>query len=113
MAAVNITAVGSAVVVLALLVGVIVDLADLVTAVDDRNTGLDEEVREIRDENKERMLHLLIQKIENKKSKPSARFHFEEGMSYEEKEKRDLSDDCSDAVAADTTDSTGKKHRCN
>mgnify|MGYP000718987526 FL=1 len=48
-------------------------------------TGLDEEVREVRDENKERMLHLLIQKIENKKSKPSARFHFEEGMSYEEK----------------------------
>lgn len=27
-------------------------------------TGLDEEVREVRDENKERMLHLLIQKIE-------------------------------------------------
>lgn len=50
-------------------------------------TGLDEEVREIRAENKERMLHLLIQKIENRKSKPSARFHFEEGMSYEEKYK--------------------------
>lgn len=49
------------------------------------DTGLDEEVREIRDENKERMLHLLIQKIENRKSKPSVRFHFEEGMSYEEK----------------------------
>ena len=48
-------------------------------------TGLDEEVREVRDENKERMLHLLIQKIENRKSKPSARFHFEEGMNYEEK----------------------------
>lgn len=48
-------------------------------------TGLDEAVREIRDENKERMLHLLIQKIENRKSKPSVRFHFEEGMSYEEK----------------------------
>ena len=48
-------------------------------------TGLDEEVREERDENKERMLHLLIQKIENQKSKPSVRFHFEEGMSYEEK----------------------------
>ena len=47
--------------------------------------GLDEEVREVRDENKERMLHLLIQKIENRKSKPSVRFHFEEGMSYEEK----------------------------
>ena len=49
-------------------------------------TGLDEEVREERDENKERMLHLLIQKIENRKSKPSVRFHFEEGMSYEEKD---------------------------
>ena len=48
-------------------------------------TGLDEEVREERDENKERMLHLLIQKIENRKSMPSVRFHFEEGMSYEEK----------------------------
>ena len=50
------------------------------------DTGLDEEVREMRDENKERMLHLLIQKIENRKSKPSVRFHFEEGMSYEEKD---------------------------
>ena len=49
------------------------------------DTGLDEEVREMREENKERMLHLLIQKIENRKSKPSVRFHFEEGMSYEEK----------------------------
>ena len=49
------------------------------------DTGLDEEVWEMRDENKERMLHLLIQKIENRKSKPSVRFHFEEGMSYEEK----------------------------
>ena len=49
------------------------------------DTGLDEEVREMRDENKERMLHLLIQKIENRKSKPSVRFHFEEGMSYEAK----------------------------
>ena len=48
-------------------------------------TGLDEEVREERDENKERMLHLLIQKIDNRKAKPSVRFHFEEGMSYEEK----------------------------
>ena len=48
-------------------------------------TGLDEEVQEIRAENKERMLHLLIQKIENRKSKPSVRFHFEEGMNYEEK----------------------------
>ena len=48
-------------------------------------TGLDEDVREIRDENKERMLHLLIQKVENRKAKPSVRFHFEDGISYEEK----------------------------
>lgn len=48
-------------------------------------TGLDEEVKEIRAENKERMLHLLIQKIENRKSKPSSRFHFEDGIDYEEK----------------------------
>lgn len=48
-------------------------------------TGLDEDVIELRSENQERMLHLLIQKIENRKSKPSSRFHFEEGMNYEEK----------------------------
>lgn len=48
-------------------------------------SGLDEQVMEIREENKERMLHLLIQKIENRKSKTSSRFHFEEGMDYEEK----------------------------
>ena len=33
-------------------------------------TGLDEDVIELRSENQERMLHLLIQKIENRKSKP-------------------------------------------
>lgn len=48
-------------------------------------TGLDEDVLEIRTDNKERMLHMLIQKIENRQSKPSVRFHFEEGMSYEKK----------------------------
>lgn len=48
-------------------------------------TGLDKEVMEIRAENKERMLHLLIQKIENRKAKPSSRFHFEDHMSYEGK----------------------------
>lgn len=48
-------------------------------------TGLDEEVIETRADNKERMLHLLIQKIENRKSKPSSRFHFEPEMSYEDK----------------------------
>lgn len=47
-------------------------------------TGLDPEVMEIREENKERMLHVLIQRIENRKT-TSSRFHFDEGMSYEEK----------------------------
>ena len=42
------------------------------------------EVREIRADNRERMLHLLVQKIENRKSTP-ARFRFAEGMSYEDK----------------------------
>lgn len=48
-------------------------------------TGLDKEVMEMRTDNKERMLHLLIQKIENRKSKPSSRFHFEPETSYENK----------------------------
>jgi len=47
-------------------------------------TGLDPEVVEVRAQNKERMLHLLVQKIENRKSAPS-RFRFEEGMTYEDK----------------------------
>ena len=50
-------------------------------------TGIDEEVQAVRKANKERMLHLLIQKIENRKSKPSSRFYFEENMSYEERYK--------------------------
>lgn len=47
-------------------------------------TGLDEEVMEFRAQNKERMLHVLIQKIENRKS-GSTRFKFDEGLSYDEK----------------------------
>lgn len=47
-------------------------------------TGLDEEVTELRAQNKERMLHVLIQKIENRKS-GSTRFRFDEGLSYDEK----------------------------
>ncbi len=47
-------------------------------------TGLDKEVMEIRADNKERMLHLLIQKVENRKNTTS-RFHFPDGISYEEK----------------------------
>ena len=47
-------------------------------------SGQDDGVRAIRADNRERMLHLLIQKIENRKSTPS-RFRFEEGMTYEDK----------------------------
>lgn len=47
-------------------------------------SGLDPAVREIRTENKERMLHLLVQKIENRKSTPS-RYRFTEEMTYEDK----------------------------
>lgn len=47
-------------------------------------TGLDPEVAEIRAENRERMLHLLVQKIENRKSTPS-RFRFTGEMTYEDK----------------------------
>ena len=47
-------------------------------------TGLDSEVAEICAENRERMLHLLVQKIENRKSTPS-RFRFTGEMTYEDK----------------------------
>lgn len=47
-------------------------------------SGLDEEVQMIRNKNKERILHILIQKIEHRKNTVS-RFRFEEGTSYEEK----------------------------
>lgn len=47
-------------------------------------TGLDEGVIEIRRQNKERMIPLLIAKIEAKKSAQS-RFHFPEDATYEEK----------------------------
>lgn len=47
-------------------------------------TGLDEDVMEIRSQNKERILHVLIQKIENRRT-GSTRFRFDEGLSYEEK----------------------------
>ncbi len=45
-------------------------------------SGLDEDVIAVRNENRERMLHLLIEKVEHAHS---SRFHFTEGMSYEEK----------------------------
>ena len=47
-------------------------------------SGLDEDVQQLRAYNKERILHALIQKIENRKNSAS-RFHFAEGISYEEK----------------------------
>ncbi|MCR4764943.1 MAG: KamA family protein [Bacteroidaceae bacterium] len=46
------------------------------------SSGLDEEVIAIRKENRERMLHLLVEKIEHAHSQ---RFHFEYNMTYEEK----------------------------
>lgn len=45
-------------------------------------SGLDEEVIAIRHENRERMLHALIEKVEHAHS---SRFHFSEGMTYDEK----------------------------
>lgn len=47
-------------------------------------TGLDEDVLLIRSKNKERMLHILVEKIEHRKN-PTSRFYFKEGLSYEEK----------------------------
>lgn len=46
-------------------------------------SGLNEDVQLIRAKNKERILHALIQKIEHRTT--VSRFHFEEGISYEEK----------------------------
>ena len=48
-------------------------------------SGQDDGVRAIRADNRERMLHLLIQKIGNRKSKVPSRFQFADGMTYEEK----------------------------
>jgi len=45
-------------------------------------SGLDEDVIRIRTENRERMMHLLVEKVEHAHS---SRFCFSEGMSYEEK----------------------------
>jgi len=45
-------------------------------------SGLDENVVEIRKENRERMLHLLVEKVEHAHS---SRFSFTDGMTYEEK----------------------------
>lgn len=50
-------------------------------------SGLDKRVKEIRRENKDRILHLLVQKIETRKQS-SSRFSFEEGISYDQKLER-------------------------
>lgn len=49
------------------------------------STGLDEDVIRIREENKERMIHLLIQKLENRKTPYQSRFQFPAGISEQEK----------------------------
>lgn len=46
-------------------------------------SGLDEDVQLIHAKNKERILHALIQKIEHRTA--VSRYHFEKGISYEEK----------------------------
>ena len=47
-------------------------------------TGLNEEVIRMREENKKRMIHVLIQRIESRKASVT-RFHFVDGMSYNQK----------------------------
>ncbi len=47
-------------------------------------TGLDKEVRKIRIQNKERIIHILIQKIEQRKNL-ATRFRYDEDLNYEEK----------------------------
>jgi len=48
-------------------------------------TGMDEEVIRIREQNKERMIHLLIARIDAKKKPSQSRYQFDDGLSYEEK----------------------------
>lgn len=50
-------------------------------------TGQERKIIEIRKANKERIMHLLIQKLETKKHS-TRHFHFDEDMSYEEKYER-------------------------
>ena len=50
--------------------------------IDRWQSGLDDSVIKVRDENRERMLHLLIERVE---LAHSSRYSFKEGMSYEEK----------------------------
>ena len=60
--------------------------AQIQKATDRWSSGLDEDVLEIRNENKERVLHKLIQKISRKKDN-SSRYAFAPSFSYEEKYK--------------------------
>lgn len=48
------------------------------------SSGLDENVMQVRAENKERIMHLLVRKIENRYSE-NARYRFSEKMEYNEK----------------------------
>ncbi|NDV80961.1 KamA family radical SAM protein [Bacteroides sp. 51] len=48
-------------------------------------TGLDENVIRVREENKERMIKLLIYKLENRKTPTQSRFQFPAGISEQEK----------------------------
>lgn len=50
------------------------------------DTGLNEEVMQIRTQNKERIIQLLVKKLEQRKSAHS-RYHFAENLSKEEKQK--------------------------
>jgi len=45
-------------------------------------SGLDEDIIKIREENRERMMHLLVERVEHANS---SRFKFEQGMTYDEK----------------------------
>lgn len=49
------------------------------------STGMDSEVINIREKNKERMINLLIAKIDAKKKPSQSRYQFDDGLSYEEK----------------------------
>ena len=48
-------------------------------------TGLDENVIRVREENKERMMQLLVYKLENRKTPTQSRFQFPAGISEQEK----------------------------
>ena len=51
-------------------------------------SGLDEKVMTIRAQNKDRIIKLLIKKIERRRATPTSRYVFEEGLSFDEKYKQ-------------------------